>query len=107
MTAALRLDRWLSVSEAAQLAGVPRRTMLRRLWFLHSQVSDGVLRRIGKRKLQVSAQALERALRTDPELMDAELSGIVARIDDQDRKLLALRNAHRSLKARVKTLEDG
>jgi hypothetical protein len=102
----VNLDRWLSVSQAAELAGVKRRTMLRRLWYLQSESGQRIMRRVGARKLEVSAEALQRALRTDPELRDAELAGIASRVDDHERKLLALRNAHKSLKKQVKTLAE-
>lgn len=83
--------------------------MLRRLHSLDRQVG-GVLRRVGgpgrRGKLEVCLDALERALRSDPELRDVEVTGMVGRQDEFDRKLLALRSAHRSLKQRVKVLED-
>ncbi len=101
----MKLDRWLSMTEAAALAGVGRRTMLRRLWLLHHQVPGGILKRMGKRKLFVSAEALERALRTDPGLQDAEAEAVAARLEDHERKFLALRNAQRTLRKRVTALE--
>lgn len=108
----MKLDRWLTIAEAhdaiqtASGMGVSRRTLRRRLWALHHQAPGGILKRLGPRKLLVSADALQRALRTDPDLRDAELEGLAARIEEHETKLLALRNALRSLKARVKVVED-
>lgn len=102
----MKFDRWLSIAEASKLAGVPRRTLLRRLWLLHHQTPGGVLRRIGARKLFVSADALERALRTDPGLRDTESEAVAARLEDFERKLLGLRNSQKALRKRVVMLES-
>lgn len=101
----LKLDRWLSMAEAAQLAGVGRRTLLRRLWLLHNEIPGGLLKRMGARKLFVSADALERALRTDPGLRDTEAEAFASRLEDFERKVLALRNSHKALRKRVSAVE--
>lgn len=93
-------SKWLTVTEAAALAGVPIWTMRRRLKYLHAE-RGGILRRFGHRKLMVSAAGLQRAFEDDPELREAELSGMASKLDEHEKKILALRNAHRSLKQRV------
>lgn len=96
--------RWLTIPEAAKLAGVPERTMRRRLQYLHRE-RGGILRRFGPRRILVSAAGLQRAFEDDPDLREAEASGMASRIEEHEKKLLALRNAHRSLKGRVRELE--
>ena len=99
-------DRWLSVRQAAELAGTPLRTMRRRLYYLDSRNGGRLLKWVSERRVLVSAEALLRELRTDPDFRDAELTGFHAKLEDQGKKLLALRDAHRSLKRRVKVVED-
>lgn len=96
--------RWLTIPEAAALAGVPLSTMRRRLKYLHGE-RGGILRRFGHRRILVSAAGLQRAFEDDPDLREAEASGMAAKLDEHEKKILALRNAHRSLKGRVRELE--
>ncbi|HUU34086.1 MAG TPA: hypothetical protein VMW48_08470, partial [Vicinamibacterales bacterium] len=70
-------DRWLTIPEAAGLAGVPPHTMRRRVKAIDRQNPQiGLLRRPGKREYLVSAEALQRALTTDPGLGDSELDAV-------------------------------
>lgn len=101
----MNAPKWLTIPQAAKLAGVPERTMRRRLAYLQRE-RGGILRRFGPGKRLVSAEALRRAFEDDPDLHDAELAGVAARLDDHEKKILALRSAHRSLKARVKRIDS-
>ncbi len=105
-------DRWLTIRQAAAVAidaegkPTPLRTMRRRLYHLDARSGGRLLKWVSPRRVLVSAEALLRELRTDPDFADAELSSFHGRLEDHEKKLLALRQAHRSLKVRVKTLES-
>lgn len=106
----MKLDRWIPISEAAALAEVSVRTMRRRMHALNSRCGGQVMRSYEPegakpRKYFVSAEALLHFMRTDPSALDNELAEIHARMDDFDRKLLALRDSHRALKRRVKSAQ--
>lgn len=98
----MRVDKWLTISEAAKLAGVHPRTMRRRLRYLHSDRPQlGLLSRFGARKTLVSANALQRVLTTDPALSDAELESIHSRLHQIDQRVAALRQGYRRLERRL------
>lgn len=92
----------MSVPEAARAAGVHPRTMRRRLLALNFQCGGGIVRSLhlqGKpRKYFVQVQALQRALEDAPNPVESELGDLRTRVDDLEKKLDALRNAHRQLK---------
>jgi hypothetical protein len=92
---------WITVSQAAKLAGVPVRTMRRHLHALDERFGHRILRRYGPRKLWVHSGALQHALRSDPDLMSEQLTGLTSRLGEVERRVTALRGAHRNLSDRV------
>lgn len=78
----------------------------RRLGFIDRQARDrgasGILKRFGPHCTMVSAEALLRELRTDPNLHEARTSELESRVEDLTQKLQALRNVVRSMKHAAK-----
>jgi hypothetical protein len=102
----MKLDRWIPISEAAELAGVGARTMRRRMLVLNARCGGRALRSYEPegtlpRKYFVSVEALLHFLRTDPSSFDGELADIHGKMEEFDRKLNALRDSHRALKRKV------
>lgn len=96
-----RVGRWLTITEAAELTDVPERTMRRRLHFLNEQSGGTLLRQVGKKRLMVSAEALQRELGSPPESSD-EVAALRFLVELQDRKLTALRDELRALRRQVR-----
>ena len=101
----MKTDRWISPNQAAKLAGVPPRTMLRRLHWLNAQHDGRIMRKKGRRRLEVSVEALQRALTTDPGLRDAEIGVLGSRVEGIDVALLSLRNSVKRLRKDVNSLK--
>jgi hypothetical protein len=107
----MKLDRWISISEAARLAGEVdergRRRFKRRMMALNSRCGGKLLRSFDAtgqpRKYFVSAEALLFHLRTDPNMLDEQFEELRGIVEEHDKKLQALRQA---LRARTKTLDD-
>lgn len=97
-------DKRISIREAAALVGggmSPQR-MRRRLKALHAQnPKAGIITRPGERWFEVSVDALKRALTTDPELHEAELDAVVAKQNQHEDRLAAMRKRIRSLERRL------
>lgn len=97
---------WISIPEAAAAAGVHPRTMRRRLLALNFQCGGGIVRSLhlqGKpRRYFVQVQALQKAMDAEPNQVESELGDLRTRVDDLEKKLDALRNAHRQLKKQLK-----
>ena len=112
-----RSDRWITMQEATGLLNEtrPPGTRMftvgqtrRRLKFLDAEArkrgASGVLKRFGRCSLMVSAEALLRELRTDPNLHEARTSDLESQVADHEQKLRALRNSIRSIKQAVRKL---
>lgn len=100
-------DRWLTIPEAAALAHVPVHTMRRRVKSLDRMNPKlGLLRRPGKREFLVSAEALQRALTTDPDLGDSELDAVHSRLTALEDKTRALQKSHKALKAQTIQIKE-
>lgn len=101
----MRPDLWITVKKAAVLAETPVRTMRRRLGYLDNKSGGKLLKWVSPRRVLVNCDALLRELRTDPEFREQELSKFHVKLDDHDKKLLALRDSLRALKKRVARIE--
>jgi DNA-binding transcriptional MerR regulator len=90
---------WMTVPQAARLAGVPVRTMRRRLHILDRRSGGHVLRRYGpgRSKIWVHYKALLHELRSDPEIMGEQLATLESRLSELERRVTALRGAHHGL----------
>jgi len=101
-------DRWLTIRQAAALVGdgmSPQR-MRRRLKALAAQRPElDLIRRPGERWFEVSAEALQRALTTDPDLRDTDLDALASRVRVIEDRQTALRNRQTDLHKRVQALE--
>jgi hypothetical protein len=89
----------ITVTEAARMAGISRRTMLWRLHQIDKRSGGRVLRRYGsgRSKLWVHSKALLHELRADPEIMGEQLATLSSRLGELERRVTALRGAHRGL----------
>lgn len=97
-----RLDPWISLRRAADLMELPVWTARRRLHTLNDAVGGGVLRRFTDRgRIYVDVGALLYHLRNDPKESEDDFDELRAKVEDLERKILALRNAHRHLRRRV------
>jgi uncharacterized protein YceH (UPF0502 family) len=111
-----RVDVWMTISEAAAAINDSRpegtkllscRQVRRRLYHLDREVrerGDRILQWFGGRVL-VSADALLRALRTDPDLHRANMLELGSKLGDLDRKLHALRKKLKATASRVDRIE--
>lgn len=112
-----RSDRWITMQEAAQLLNETRPPGVRlftvgqtrrRLKFLDSEArqrgASGLLKRFGRASMMVSAEALLRELRTDPNLHETRTSALESQVADLEQKVVALRNSLRSVKQAVRKL---
>jgi hypothetical protein len=95
---------WLTIAEVARAAGVPERTMRRRLHRLAATapklLTSFAAPGLAPRKYFVNAVILDRLLRseTPPE---SEIHLLQMRVEDLEQKLLAMRSAHLKLKRQV------
>jgi hypothetical protein len=83
-----------------------------RLTALHHKLGGGVLLALNApgtrvRKYWFNPKALKAGLGEDPDPVDVALGEHALRLDEVEKKLAALRNAHLSLKTRVKRIEQG
>ena len=107
-------DHWLSIREAAALVGpeMSHQRMRRRLIALHRQRPElGLVRRPGKRWFEVSAEALKRALTTDPDLHDSDIDNLAAvqkkhelQLKDHLLRIRALERGQKSIRRDVSQL---
>lgn len=101
-------DRWITIRQAAALVGddmSPRR-MRRRLKALAAQRPElGLIRRPGDRWFEVSAEALERALTTDPDLRETDIDALAARVQQVEDRATALRKRLIANEKRVRAME--
>lgn len=114
---ALRRREWqLLANEAGEDAVKPFRwtsvaTVRRRLKFMDRESrrrgASGLLKRFGPRTMMVSAEALLRELRTDPNLQESRTSALESQIADHEQKLRALRNSLRSMNRALRELSSG
>lgn len=99
--------RYLTIRQAASLIGPdmsPQR-MRRRLKILHARHPNlGIIRRPGERWFEVDAEALKRALQNDPHLHEVEIGAMLAKQNQHDLRLHALRKRVRALETRLKSL---
>lgn len=104
-----KLDRWIPLAEAAELAHVNVDTMRRRMHALNERMGGRVMvsyhRRGKPRKYFVSVEALFSVMHTDPELRDRELAEMSERLRSAELKLDALRNWRRVQVAKQASLE--
>lgn len=100
----------LTVRQAAEAAGVPVRTMRRRVVALHAE-HGGILWRVDGRKvarvrstrvkLMIDVEALAEAHLRHPDQNDVEHEYLSALVRDLSQKVEALRKSHNRLKRRV------
>ena len=93
-----KLDRWVSMGEAAQMAGEEIRAMRRRLVALNASVGGGVVRRFTENgNYSVNVDALLYHLRANCELRDDQIEVLRGKVSENERRLTALRNSYRRL----------
>lgn len=97
----------LTVSQAASMAGVNRRTMLRRLRAIDRRCGGRVLTwyGVGRSKLWVDSKELLIQLRSPSAVYSDKLGVLHARLEELDRRVTALRGAHRGLSDRFELAE--
>jgi hypothetical protein len=101
-------DRWISMREAAELAGVSHVTMRRRL---HAEEArqPGLIRRPGASWLEFNARALERILSTDDGVTSGALSELAAVQERHERQikshLMRIRAAERRMEKTLARIE--
>jgi len=103
-------DGWIPLAETARKAGVPERTMRRRMVALHQRLGGGVLRSYHPegghvRKWFVNAAALRAGIEKDPDATEVALGEHLVRIEELERRLLALRQSHIVVKRHVKAVQ--
>lgn len=80
----MKLDKWIPMAEAAELAGEPLRRFRRRMLTLNERHGGQLLKHFGRgqqrRHLHVSAEALLHHLRTKPAGDSAEIDALAERI---------------------------
>jgi hypothetical protein len=110
----MKLDRWIPLAEAAGMAGEPLWRFRRRMHVLNHRHGGRLLRNFSRgdrnaARWHVSAEALLHHLRTDPNQGDEELDEIRGRVDENEQKTEALRQAFRRRSrewyARIERLE--
>lgn len=103
-------DAWIPLAETARKAGVNERTMRRRMVALHQRMGGGVLRSYHPegghvRKWFVNAAALRAGIEKDPDATEVALGEHLVRIEELEKKLLALRQSHIAVKRQVKAVQ--
>lgn len=109
-TAKRKLDRWISIADAARLAEEPKWRMRRRLQDLNEATGGRILRRFGTKrgarvKIWVSTEELLRELGSTVHRHDGEISRIKADLEGLGRNLRRLRVQHQGLAEHVRLAE--
>ena len=115
----MKIDSWLTVREATDIINLSRpegcrpistSQVRRRLYHIDSEGrarGGGILKWVSSRRVLVSAEALLRELRTDPNAHETALSEFDSRQCATEIRLQALRNVVRSLKRELRRKRSG
>jgi len=98
---------WIELAAHAREKGIPERTLRRRLTALHQQLGGGVLRSHNKpgtkvRKWFFNPLATRAGLERDPDMVELALGEHLLRLEDLEKKVMALRQSLNSVKAKQK-----
>ncbi len=98
---------WLPLAEHAREKGISERTLRRRLTALHQRLGGGVLRAYNQegtkvRKWFFNPAATRAGLEREPDATESALGEHLLRIEDLEKKVMALRQSLNSVKAKQK-----